>query len=345
VISAVRPTTAQDAPAISQLLWEAGLRPNARIGDLQWKYWQHIGQRAEPRSFVLARGSELLAHAGIVPRTYVWESQRFEMLHIVDWAARHNAVGAGVSLMKNLRRSVDALLSVGGSAQTQGILPHIGFRPHGNVCTFVRPLHPLRILQASVNRPTWKRVPRLVRNAYWWLTAPAPRFDGFDVRLSKPHDAADLRTILPKSTPELAVLERTVELLQHALGCPITRTHLYSLQQGNRLRGYFLLAYAPGQVRLIDSWVDSSDARDWRALIYCAVREAYRDHDSAELVTYASDPELASHLRACGFHSRGGQPIMLLVRDGIQIPPTTLRMQMLDNDAAYQHLGRPDFAA
>jgi hypothetical protein len=36
---------------------------------------------------------------------------------------------------------------------------------------------------------------------------------------------------------------------------------------------------------------------------------------------------------------------MLLARDGVQIPPATLRVQMLDNDAAYQHLGRPDFAA
>jgi hypothetical protein len=345
VRSAVRPTTPEDAPGISQLLWEVGLRPNSRIGDLQWKYWQHIGQRVEPRSFVLTRGGELLAHAGIVPRTYVWGSQRFEMLQIVDWAARHDAVGAGVSLMKHLRRSVDALVSVGGSAQTLGILPHIGFRRHGNVSTFVRPLHPLRILQASVNRPTWKRVPRLVRNAFWRLTAPSPHFEDFDVRLSEPHDAAALGTILPKSTPQLAVLERKVELLQHALGCPITQTDLYSLQQGNRLRGYFLLAYAPGQVRLIDSWIDSSDARDWRALIYCAIREAYRDRRSAELVTYASDPELANHLRACGFHSRGAQPIMLLARDGVQIPPTTLRVQMLDNDAAYQHLGRPDFAA
>lgn len=67
--------------------------------------------------------------------------------------------------------------------------------------------------------------------------------------------------------------------------------------------------------------------------------QARKDPDAAELVTWASDALLSQALRLCDFHDRGALPIQLAMRKGLPIPAATLRVQMVDNDAAYLHEG------
>jgi hypothetical protein len=75
------------------------------------------------------------------------------------------------------------------------------------------------------------------------------------------------------------------------------------------------------------------------------VREARRYSGAAELAVSASDPMLSRCLRECGFRARNEVPVQLLgPRDPALLPPA-LRVQMLDNDAAYRHLGRNEFWA
>ena len=342
--SSIRPTTPEDAPAISELLWEVGLRPNSRSRDLSWKYWEAV-EGSVPRSFVLTRGKDVLAHAGIVPRTYAYGSDRLRVLHVIDWAAHHYALGAGVLLMKQLRRFGDVLLSVGGSSYTRGILPQIGFDSHGTVFTFVRALRPMRILQPSLNRPAWKLLPRLARNAFWSFSAPVPNRENWEVRQVLAENTQNLAGALPTPSATLAVLERTPRMLGHALMCPISPMELYALEQHGIVRGYFLLAYPPAQVRLADCWINSNDPGDWGALVDCAVHRARENRSAAEFVAYASDPRLSRCLEKAGFHLRGVQSISILAGEGVKLLQATLRIQMLDNDAAYHHMGKPEFAA
>jgi hypothetical protein len=322
---------------------ECGLLPNFQPEDLRWKYWQERSDWPGPRSFVMTRGSEILAHAAVIPGTYRWNEHRVRTIHVVDWAARPSAVGAGASLMKYLGQACDALLAIGGSAQTLRLLPHLGFRIRGSATGYVRSLHPTGVLVPSVH-PTWKVPPRFLRSVWWNLRAPRGGTDGWQVRRLNADELSRLAAILPGPTSEMAVLERSAELFRYTLECPIAAMSLFAMEREGRVRGYFLLTRALRQARLADCWMDSTDSADWRALIQCAVREARHYSGVAELAVWASDPLLSRSLRECGFRARNEVPVQLLPHDAALLPPA-LRVQMLDNDAAYRHLGRNEFWA
>jgi hypothetical protein len=109
------------------------------------------------------------------------------------------------------------------------------------------------------------------------------------------------------------------------------------------VRGYFLLVSAAGQVRIADCWMDSPEPADWRAMILFAVAQAQHDAQAAEVVAWASDPLLAQVLRSCGFHARFESPIHLRPSVAYAIPQGTLRVQMLDNDAAFLCMSRTEY--
>ncbi len=329
-----RPSTPADGPRIASLLAGAGLQPGIRLEHLHWKYWQEREDWPGPRSYVLSNGDEIIAHGGIVPATVVWRSGRLAVIQMIDWAARADAGGAGVSLLKQVGRLVDGLLAIGGSAQTRQLLPHLGFRPHGAAVGYARALHPLQILRNGA-RVSWRLLPRLVRSAMWRLAAPNTGGSGWRSRPLDPAELGLLASALPQPRSRTAVLVRNEGMLRHALSCPVLPMRIYVIEKDECPRGYFLLALARGQVRIADCWVDSDAAADWHALIQCAVREAMRHPGAAELVTWSSDPLFSECLRETGFHARNVQPIQLLLRSGITLPVQSIRVQMLDTDAAY----------
>ncbi|HEY0342890.1 MAG TPA: hypothetical protein VGC34_18955 [Steroidobacteraceae bacterium] len=323
---------------------EVGLLPNFLPDDLRWKYWQERGDWLGPRSYVMTRGSEILAHGAVIPGAYSWNGQRVRTVHVVDWVARPSAMGAGTSLMKHLGQAGDALLAIGGTAQTLQILPHLGFRIRGSATGYVRPLHPTRVLTPSVH-PTWRVTPRLLRSVWWNIRARRGGTEDWHVSRVSAAELPRLGAALPRPTNGMAVLERSSELFRYSLACPIAAMSLFTMERAGRTRGYFLLSLALRQARLADCWMDSADPADWRALIQCAVREAMQYSRAAELAVWASDPLLSRCLRECGFRARNEVPVQLLgPRDPALLPPA-LRVQMLDNDAAYRHLGRNEFWA
>src|SRR4029077_19084293 len=74
--SSIRPSTPADAPAMGALFMERGMHLNLDSRFLDWKYWQPRDDWAGPRSFVVTRGNELIAHAAIVPGTCAWAGRR-----------------------------------------------------------------------------------------------------------------------------------------------------------------------------------------------------------------------------------------------------------------------------
>ena len=322
----------------------AGLHPNSLSADLQWKYWRERLDWPGSRSFVMVRDGQILAHAAVVPGSYQYNGRTVRTRHVIDWVARSSAAGAGVSLMKYLGQDTDALLAIGGSAQTLQLLPHLGYRQCGAVTGFVRPLHPLRLLAPSAH-PAWRVPPRIVRSMLWRLQAPRGGVDGWEANRLPADDLARLGSVSPMSGAGSAVLQRSLDLFRYMLECPIADMRLFVMQQTGRVRGYFLLAFAMRQARLADCWMDSEDPADWRALIQHAVREASGHREAAELVAWGSDSLFSRCLRDCGFRARSEFPVQLMVpRDDSLLPPL-MRVQMLDNDAAYRHTGRVEFWA
>ena len=338
----VRPSSPADAAAIVALLEQAGLRPRADPQHLDWKYWRPRSDWPGPRSFVLTDGTSPIAHAAIVPGSWRSGTHRATVLHMIDWAARPGVAGAGAMLLKAIGCEAQALIAIGGSDDTLAILPYLGFRAAGAATGYVRTLRPLRLLDGALSAP-WRAPPRFARGLAGALSAPAPAAGEWRARHITAEDLAQIGEVLPVSGRDITALERSAGLFAHWLACPIAPMRLYLLERAGRVRGYFLLASVLAQVRIADCWVDSDEPADWRGLIACAVAEARLDLRAAEIVGWASDPSQADAFRACGFRARSATPVQVRLSRGLAMPPGTLRVQMLDNDAAYLHEGRNEF--
>jgi hypothetical protein len=335
----IRPSTPADSAAITGLV--GGGSPNLALTQLAWKYWQApLG----PRSFVSCEGQTLVAHAGLVPGTCLTPTGRLRFAHVIDWAADRRAAGAGLALMKYLGRSFDALFAVGGSSDTLRILPYAGFQRRGTVTGFVRTLRPLSAL-SDHRRGYWRILPRLARNILWTASAPTRSVRGWSARKIGVHSIGALTSVLPVPRADLAVMERTISSLVHALECPIARMELYVAERRNEPRGYFLLAFVPGQARIADCWAVEPIAEDWAALVQLAIDMAKRDSTVAEIMAWSSEPVLSQALIVCGFHRRHDLPLLLRPSGNSDCKTPVLRIQPLDNDAAFMHPGRIELLA
>lgn len=342
-----RPSVPADGPAITALLTQAFDRSlptpthgsTSLAGQLQhWKYWQPRDDWPGVRSYLLERDGEILAHAGVVPGRCRWEGGTLDLLHMIDWVARPGALGAGAALLKQLARLSDALLAIGGTAHTLNILPAMGFQTRGNVVKHTRVLRPMRRLSADA-APAWRVALRTARDLARVLAAGrATRSGGFAVRLSPGEVPQPWQTAgEPVSQTAMAVMERTPALFAHALGCPVGQPAVYRVDVGGAACGDFLLSCVDGQARLADCQLDSREPSHWRALVHEAVVAARRDFGAIEIVGWADrDDELLSQaLQSAGFHPGMEQPVRLLARADRSLPGTSLRVQMLDNDALW----------
>lgn len=322
----------------------AGLEPHSDPRHLHWKYWQERTDWSGPRSFVLTDGRELLAHVAVVPGAVRYGGTRARVIHMIDWAARRDAAGAGIRLSKHVAQMSDCVLATGGSRHTLKILPLMGYVECGRISGYARTLSPLGILRRPIPSRR-KLLPRMARSLLWSLAAPRRDSAGWQTRRIETDEIERMRLPLPtpKSGPTqesgTAVFERSPALLRHALGCPIVPIELYGLEKGGRIGGYFLLSYAPGQARIADMWMASQDPADWRALILGAVNQARSKSGLAELIVWSSDPSLSQILEGCGFHERLSLPISLRLSPDTSLPHDIMRVQMLDSDAFYLYLG------
>lgn len=336
----IRPSVPADGPAIAALLLEAGLKPNVEPAQQHWKYWEERDDWPGSRSYVMTIGGDIVAHSGIVPGVCATASRRVRMIHMIDWAARPGSVGAGVTLMKHIRRSTDALLAVGGSQWTQQIIPHLGFRRWGTVTRYISGLYPLRHQRRNLS-PLWQLPLRFARSVAWSASVSSG-CGAWQAERIGPGDLHRVQGVLPRPKRDLAIFERSEGLFRYMLSCPISPMELYALTQGGKPRGYFLLAYAPDQARLVDCWLDSDEPADWRALIRCAQRQAARNPSVHYLATQVSDPLLSRCLLECGFDAQGEIQVQVLAEAAAELCSGTLHVQMLEYDAAFlYYLSRP----
>ncbi len=241
--------------------------------------------------------------------------------------------------MKHVGQQVDLLLAFGGSDDTLRILPHIGFKAAGLITGYARPLFPLKIVNGDT-RFRWRLLPRLARNIAWKLTAPRGESGAWRANaVTDDLDMARIADCLPKAVAGTPVLERSLEQLRYTLGCPMVRTALYAMQNAQRAEGYFMLAFAPGQVRIVDCWMSSSDPTDWRAMLCSAIAQARQERGAAEVVLWTSSVWQRGILQSCGFRARFDLPVRIRAVSRMTVTTVGLNVQMLDNDAAYLHEG------
>jgi Acetyltransferase (GNAT) domain len=345
VVSAnFRPSTAADEPAIAALLRES-LRltpdhPMAEPTHLRWKYWEPHADWAGSRSYVYLQDGQIVAHGAVIPNVCLWRKQRVRALHIIDWAAKPGSSGSGVALMKQIGKLTDMMLAVGGSELTQKILPMVGFKECGTtVKRYARPLRPLLRLVDPEYR-SWRLGPQIMRGVFWTLTAPSRREAEWSAHRILADHVGTASIIWPQPIIGTTVFERSNASMSHLLRCPATPMELYSVHRYGRHRGYFLLAFAPAQARIVDCWIDSDEQAEWSAMVQLAVRQAKVHAHVAEVVSMCSDAVLGAALLECGFHVRHAAPMWLRAVSGIARPDVSIRFLMADADDGFLHNGR-----
>jgi hypothetical protein len=261
------------------------------------------------------------------------------MLHVVDWAANPDSGGSGVALMKQIGNLSEAMLAVGGSALTRQILPIIGFKAcDTTVARYARPIRPL-LRFANPEYRSWRMAPRTMRGVFWALTARPHRDAEWSVHRILADQLTAASIIWPSPKFGTAVFERSNASMSYLLRCPATPMELYSIHRHHRRRGYFLLAFAPAQARIVDCWIDSDEPNEWSAMVQLAVEQAKAHAQVAEVVSMCSDPLLSAALIKCGFHNLHGIPMSLRASSGVARPDLRIRFLMADSDEAFLHDG------
>jgi hypothetical protein len=301
---------------------------------MAWKYWSPHPDWEGSRSYVLKREGEIVAHGAVVPAWCVSGQDRFRAFHLIDWVASPTAQGAGTSLHLRVQKFADANFAVGGSGQTQQILPALGFQELGKSTKFARPLRPLKRFTAAQGK-SWRTVAQAGRSALWSVQAPGGPPPGWSAASVSKGELGGIAW----PVAEGAFVERSAGAFAYLLESPAVQFRFYTVQQK---AGYFALALACGQVRIVDAWFHSDKPDDWRNLYLTAVATARGVPDAAEVVTVASDDRTRNALVSAGFHARGESPIRFFSKTR-KIP--TLRFQLMDSDHSYLGAKQPGFWA
>ena len=341
--SEFRSTSPEDATSIRQFFQKhqnaGSTLATVDAETMAWKYWSPHPYWEGSRSYVLKREGQIVAHGAVVPAWCVFGQDRFRAFHLIDWVASPTSQGAGTSLHLRVQQFANANFAVGGTDMTQQILPALGFRELGKSTKFVRPLRSLKRFTAAQGK-SWRTVAQAGRSALWSLQAPGGPPSGWSaVSISKDELDGMAWPVADGPAAEGAFVERSAGVFAHLLKSPAAQFRFYTVQQK---AGYFALALACGQVRIVDAWIHSDKPDDWRNLYLTAVATARAVPDAVEVVTVASDDRTRNALVSAGFHARGAFPIRFFSKTRT-IP--TLRFQLMDSDHAYLGAKQPGFWA
>jgi hypothetical protein len=330
----LRGTSAADAASVSAFLTRMlkPYTPSSYAADphMDWKFWTARPDWDGPRSFTAGHNGTIVAHAAAWPVRIRVPGALVAAVHVIDWVADPSHPGAGIWLMRQIVAKAGLAIATGGSEITRRILPIIGFRPHGEICLFARPVRP--IAQArTAPAPTWRTAAKLARNAAWKLSSPASASRGWSAR---PVGPGDLPTSLwPQPSAEIAVTARDAAFYRYVLSAPSPRHELFLLVNYGQPVGYFCLAFAPRVARIADLWLPSTDVGDWRDAVRTATAAAAACPEVCEVSAWATTPLAKAALSGVGFRVRDETAISF-AGDTAFLQGRTLHLQMLDSDAS-----------
>ena len=233
--------------------------------------------------------------------------------------------------MRQIGARADVLIATGGSDVTRRILPAIGFRPYGDVCTFARPVRPLTQALTTPEK-NWRLPARLLRNTFWRLLPPLSFPRGWSAMPLAP-DAVPER-LWPRPSDDTAVTARDADFYRYVVASPCARHALFGLEKNGELAGYFCLAFAPRVARVADLWLPFTSADDWRAGFRCAAAVAASEPDVCEVSAWASTDLGKGALAGAGFRLRDRASVSISGERSV-LGGRALHVQMLDCDASF----------
>ena len=331
-----RPTVRSDAAALSRFLTlSLGLGPGESILDerhMEWKYWTPRPDWEGSRSFVAQRHGAIIAHAAVWPVRVRVPGHEIMAVHAVDWAADRRYPGVGIWLLRQLAAKARMMLATVGSDITRAILPVIGFRRHGELCEFARPLRPLGEALTTTLRD-WKLPVKLLRNTLWRFSHPLRVPDGWAVA---PLDPADVpERLWPQGNAMTAVSARSAASYRYFLDSTPSRPALFGLHRRGELSGYFSIVLRRHDAHIVDLWLASTSVEDWCAAFQSAAAITERKAHINEIGAWATTALAKEALSRAGFLLCTRTPVSVF-GDDTMLRGRELHLQMLDSDANFR---------
>ncbi len=297
---------------------------------LNWKYDEPRPDWPGSRSFAWMENGEITAHACLCPVTYREGDREIKCSYLIDWAAGRKSPGAGVLLLRKLASSFQVLLAIGGSDDTQEILPKLGYRLAGEIAIFVRVVRPWRQFRTDPVPRGWKAPLRLARSLLWsrataptippnWTFAPLAEFGSSHASLFRGGST-----------------ERVPELMNYWLRCPAAAVSAFLLNGPDGVCGWFMLSRVAGSMRIADLRIHSADPEQWRAAYALATQAALADEQACELIAAASTPLEQEALRRSGYRLHHTEPVFLLDPGSLLIGHAPLDIAPIESDLAYR---------
>jgi hypothetical protein len=331
------PITAEEVDEVSRFLrrvFGEGEWPNFRPDVIRWKSLEPHSLWDGSRGYIVRSEGKIVAHGCAMPARFLLKDRQLTNSCIIDWTADKAFPGTGVMIFRHIGQLTDGLMAVGGSDDSQKVLPRLGFKPRQEFLNYARVQKPLTaFLAAKDNSP--RGLARFGRDVLRRMTPGTGSAKGWSVQKVGEFDAG-METVLPRpGVVSEIVCFRDAALLNYFLKCPAARMEGLLFHKQGKLAGYGIMAYVRDESRLAEIWMDSSEDADWTAAFQLAIEHGARSPGVAKIVTGNSvrAPQMAA--QAAGAHLCGRQPIYIKAPKS-QLPETLdLSLGMLDTDAFY----------
>jgi hypothetical protein len=335
----VRPSEASDLPGLVDLLARAfKVTPDApflRADLMKWKYWEPRSDWTEPRSYLVEEEGRIVAHTGIWPAVIQVDGTDRRGIHMIDWAADPDALGAGARLLQHMLHVFDFVYASGGEIRARAIFPLLGFREVARSWKAARPLRPWKM---AVNPMfyEWRLPARILRNVGWSLLPRERSVGGWSFERADPGDLAppSASTAAPADARD-AEIPRSAAFFQYLDRCPGCRCFTYRLMYRGVTKGMFMLMQVRHHARL-SVWLQDSTVETRRIAYSLALRAARSHRDVIELVVMGSTQVAVEAAAGSGFRIRNTTPVFFRARNGLwhdRSPP--IQFQLCDLDATF----------
>ncbi len=330
------PVAASERQHLTQFLLESfhaepdldSFRPEV----LDWKYFFDHPDWPGPRSFAIKQAGQIVAHGGIWPVRLMTPHGQVKAIHLIDWAASRTAVGAGIHLLRKMAALGDVLLTIGGSADTRNLLPKLGYKTSGKLRRYARVIRP-RLQFRTTPAQDWKTAAKFLRNAARALrTLPFAPEGWHATKVTRFEESIESAFEQPQNS---ICPRRTAAGLNCLLRCPAAAFSGFVVEQGEKARGYFLLAQVGRQARIVDIRVNTEERESRQAICALAVRAAADEPETCEIVA-ASSVGIAGELwLQAGFVQREADPIFYYDPRNLVGSALPLDLSLADGDLCF----------
>jgi len=145
------PLTAETLPAVKQLLlpfWERDWTPEFSERLLSWRF---LG-RQDGDTILAMDGDRCVAMIDSWCRQYLVNGKLVDVRELGDWYSLPEYRGVGLQPMWMMMKKPEPILSIGGTSDTQALLPRLGWKPLPQVANYALRLTSGVIAQDRLNR-------------------------------------------------------------------------------------------------------------------------------------------------------------------------------------------------